>query len=84
MGQAQLPTTRDGIWSPIDIPAGHVGRLTLPGSEREVWWTGRVAIGLRFERQAGQGALGQSAAWLQDLLLAPASAQRQEAAAARR
>ena len=84
MGQAQFPMTGDGVWSPIDVPAGHVGRLTLPGSEREVWWTGRVAIGLRFERQPGPGALGQSAAWLQDLLLSPARPPRRKAAAARR
>jgi hypothetical protein len=71
MGQAQLPVRRDSSLLSMHIPAGHVGPLTLPGSDREVWWTGRVAIGLRFERQHTQGALGQSAAWVQSLLLGP-------------
>lgn len=84
MGQAQLSIAHDGAWSLVDIPRGHVGRLTLPGSEREIWWTGRVAIGLRFERRHGQGAHGQSAAWLQELLLRPASEPGPNSAEARR
>jgi hypothetical protein len=76
MDQAQLPMRRDGSSPPVDIPPGHVGPLTLPGSEREIWWTGRVAIGLRFERQHTKGTLGQSAAWVQDLLLQPWSGAR--------
>ena len=31
-----------------ELPTGPVGRRVLP-SRREVWWTGRVAIGLRYE-----------------------------------
>ena len=34
------------------------GPIALPGSGRVVWWTGRVAIGLRYEapRQAAHSA----------------------------
>ncbi|HEX6704513.1 MAG TPA: hypothetical protein VF169_07105 [Albitalea sp.] len=55
---------------PVAIPPGHVGPVTLPGTGRTVWWTGRVAIGLLHEprRQAG---LSESARWVQALLLAP-------------
>jgi hypothetical protein len=32
---------------PIDLPSGYVGPAWLPGTGRMIWWTGRVAIGLR-------------------------------------
>lgn len=51
---------------PID---DHVGMICLPGTQREVWWTGRVAIGLRYERDARTTPHGESARWIQDLLL---------------
>ena len=35
----------------LTVPPGHIGPLVLPGSGRLVYWTGRVAIGLRHERQ---------------------------------
>lgn len=54
---------------PAPIPAGHVGPFYLPGSGRLIWWTGRVAIGLRHERPAHQEAPGRSALWVQDLML---------------
>ena len=72
MAQTVLAIQSHGMLPPVEIPPGHVGPLTLPGTDRQVWWTGRVAIGLRYERQHTQGALGQSAAWLQTLLLASA------------
>ena len=50
------------------IPKGHIGAVVLPGSNRTVWWTGRVAIGLRYERQT-LGAMNRSAEWLQSLLV---------------
>lgn len=55
--------------APFPIPDGHVGPVSLPGTNREVWWTGRVAIGLRYEPARGGGAFGEYATWLQDLLL---------------
>jgi hypothetical protein len=34
-----------------------------------VWWTGRVAIGLRHEAPRRCEAMSRSALWLQDLML---------------
>lgn len=55
---------------PVDIPPGHVGPVVLPGSGRMIWWTGRVAIGLRHEPQRCRETTSQSALWVQDLMLA--------------
>jgi hypothetical protein len=54
---------------PVTIPPGHVGPVVLPGSGRLIYWTGRVAIGLRHERERHYEQIGQSALWLQDLML---------------
>lgn len=61
---------------PVQIPPGHVGPVVLPGSGKLIWWTGRVAIGLRHQPQRNFEGLTRSALWLQDLLLEPASAVR--------
>ena len=55
---------------PLDVPEGYVGPLTLPGNNRTVYWTGRVAIGLRHQPPQFSAVPGQSAIWIQDLLLA--------------
>lgn len=34
---------------PVPVPVGHRGPVMLPGTGRMVWWTGKVAIGLRYE-----------------------------------
>jgi hypothetical protein len=44
-----------------------------------VWWTGRVAIGLRHQPYAGDAAFSQSALWIQGVLLGD---ERRERAAA--
>lgn len=54
---------------PVPVPQGHVGPVALPGTGRMVWWTGRVAIGLRHEPQRHYEMLSSSAIWLQDLML---------------
>jgi len=54
---------------PVEIPSGHIGPVVLPGSGRLIWWTGRVAIGLRYEPRHTAQTTGESASWLQDLLL---------------
>lgn len=54
---------------PIPVPAGHVGPVMLPGTGRMVWWTGRVAIGLRHEAPRHYEMTSSSALWLQDLML---------------
>lgn len=53
----------------IDIPKGHTGPVLLSETGRTVWWTGRVAIGLRYEPPRHSAAQGQSALWIQDVLL---------------
>ena len=53
----------------IDIPKGHVGPVLLSDTGRTVWWTGRVAIGLRYEPPRDLQPCGQSALWVQGLLL---------------
>jgi hypothetical protein len=56
------------------VPADYVGPLTLPGNGRKVWWTGRVAIGLRHQPPQHNAVPGQSALWIQSLLLGPGQA----------
>ena len=53
----------------LPIPRGHVGPVTLPGTGRTVWWTGRVAIGLRHEASRSAAQVSSSALWIQSLLL---------------
>lgn len=55
--------------APVEIPPGHVGEFVIPGSGRTVWWTGRVAIGLRHEREQRFDATTQSSLWIQRLML---------------
>jgi hypothetical protein len=59
---------RDAL--PMAVPAGYTGPITLPGNGRTIYWTGRVAIGLRHQATQFANAPGQSALWIQDLLLA--------------
>lgn len=59
---------------PIAIPRGHVGPVVLPGTGRLVYWTGRVAIGLRHEPDRRFEPVSQSALWLQELMLAKQAA----------
>jgi hypothetical protein len=33
----------------VSIPRGHVGPYFMSGLGKMIWWTGRVAIGLRYE-----------------------------------
>lgn len=35
---------------PLPVPPGYRGPIWLSDTGRMVWWTGRVAIGLRHER----------------------------------
>lgn len=54
---------------PVQIPPGHIGPVVLPGTGRMVWWTGRVAIGLRHQPTRNFGPITQSAIWIQSVLL---------------
>ena len=53
---------------PIEVPVGYTGPLTFPGNGKTVYWTGRVAIGLRHEQPRHQ-VVTQSGMWIQDMLL---------------
>ncbi len=53
----------------IGIPDGHIGPVLLSDTGRTVWWTGRVAIGLRYEPRPHVDATSQSALWIQDVML---------------
>ena len=59
----------DGAAQLLRIPRGHIGPVALHGSGRLVWWTGRVAIGLRHESRRDFGPISQSGLWIQRLLL---------------
>jgi hypothetical protein len=54
---------------PVAIPQGHVGPFVIPGTGRLVWWTGRVAIGLRHRPERCAEPLTQSSLWVQKLML---------------
>lgn len=59
---------------PVAIPPGHVGPVVLPGTGRLVYWTGRVAIGLRHQPGRRDEPVAQSALWVQDVMLGPGQA----------
>ena len=65
---ASLICTHDAA-PPVQIPPGHIGPVVLPGTGRMVWWTGRVAIGLRHQPTRHFGPITQSALWVQSLML---------------
>jgi hypothetical protein len=54
--------------APVPVPPGYKGPVMLPGTGRLVYWTGRVAIGLRHEQASNEG-VSQSALWIQQLML---------------
>jgi hypothetical protein len=56
-----------GDLPPVPVPAGYSGPVMLPGTGRVVYWTGRVAIGLR-HNPLRIGAVSEDAQTLQDAL----------------
>jgi hypothetical protein len=54
---------------PIALPTGYVGPAWLPGTGRMIWWTGRVAIGLRHQAQRRVESNAHSSVWVQAMLL---------------
>ncbi len=69
MRQVAYPVGGSDDAPPVEIPRDHVGPVVIPGTNRQVWWTGRVAIGLRYERDSRAAPLAQSASWVQAVLL---------------
>lgn len=56
--------------APVDVPAGYTGPAWLPGTGRMIWWTGRVAIGLRHTPQKSADEISTvSSDWIQSVLL---------------
>lgn len=74
MFMSAAPASRQATPLAVPIPAGHVGPVTLPGTGRTVWWTGRVAIGLRHEPSRAAASVSQSAEWIQHVLLGASKA----------
>ncbi|MEO7243529.1 MAG: hypothetical protein ABIX12_00030 [Rubrivivax sp.] len=54
---------------PVALPKGYVGPAWLPGTGRMIFWTGRVAIGLRHEAPPHAMLHTSSADWVQSLML---------------
>lgn len=55
---------------PFKLEAQQVlpGPVQLPGTGRMVWWTGKVAIGLRHQCSRHYEDIGTQAEWIQELL----------------
>lgn len=53
---------------PVPIPRGHIGEFVIPGTGKLVWWTGRVAIGLRHQPVRCLEPVAKSSLWIQDLM----------------
>lgn len=49
--------------------AGYRGPVSLPGTRREIWWTGRVAIGLLYQPNRTERSLCTAERWIQEQLL---------------
>jgi hypothetical protein len=46
---------------PLGLPSGYVGPVRLPATGQMIWWTGRVAIGLRYQaRRTSESEQGQA------------------------
>jgi hypothetical protein len=54
---------------PVAIPRGHIGEFVIPGTGKRVWWTGRVAIGLRHQPIRCSEPMAKSSLWIQQLML---------------
>jgi hypothetical protein len=54
---------------PVPIPRGHIGEFVIPGTGKRIWWTGRVAIGLRHQPVRCLEPVAQSSLWIQGLML---------------
>lgn len=63
-----MSTTREPV-RPTSVNPQVVGEKVLPGGRR-VWWTGKLAIGLRYQPTPCRDVpVSQSALWIQTLLL---------------
>ncbi len=65
------PSSSPGLG--LFLPRDYRGPVTLPGNGRTIWWTGRVAIGLRHQAPQYGAGTSRSSAWIQSLLLSPSA-----------
>ena len=47
-GSSHIPPSHPAPFDKGWVPQGYVGPVALPGTGRMVFWTGRIAIGLRW------------------------------------
>jgi hypothetical protein len=45
---AKIPSSHPAPFEKGWVPQGYIGPVALPGTGRMVFWTGRIAIGLRY------------------------------------
>ena len=45
---AKIPSSHPAPFEKGWVPQGYIGPVALPGTGRMVFWTGRIAIGLRW------------------------------------
>ena len=45
---ANIPTSHPAPFEKGWVPKDYIGPVALPGTGRMVFWTGRIAIGLRY------------------------------------
>ena len=58
---------------PVPLPPGYTGPVHLPNTGRQVYWTGRVAIGLRYEQPHRYAIMSADEEFFQSVLLASKS-----------
>jgi hypothetical protein len=67
--QRRLAIDHSAAVLPVPIPRGHIGEFVIPGTGKLVWWTGRVAIGLRHQPVRCLDPVATSSLWIQTLML---------------
>lgn len=73
-----MPIHDSGAW-PLGFPPLQPGPVVLPGTGRLVYWTGRVAIGLRHQPVPDRARpVPHSHLWVQELMLATPAHQQQQ------
>ena len=67
--QRRLAIDHSSTVLPVPIPRGHIGEFVIPGTGKRIWWTGRVAIGLRHQPVRCLDPVATSSLWIQTLML---------------
>jgi len=67
--QRRLAIDHSSTVPPVPIPPDHIGEFVIPGTGKRIWWTGRVAIGLRHQPVRCLDPVATSSLWIQTLML---------------